>query len=230
MSVQDVLVRIAQIQSGLVSPALAPATAAGGAAAPAAFQQLLQSAAAGGGSSVPLPSLGGTAMGASSVPLAGATGVAPAPTTAVPASGGGAAVLAAVQGEVGQAEQPPGSNDSARIAQYRQATAGSGVGPWCAYFTSWAARQAGMPLGEQGQGFGSVDALYAWAQRAGRAVPNGPGVVPRPGDLIVWDEHIGVVESVQPDGSVATIEGNSSDQVSRRVHPADSALGYVRMG
>ena len=41
-----------------------------------------------------------------------------------------------------------------------------------------------------------VDALYAWAQRAGRAVPNGPGVVPRPGDLIVWDEHIGVVESV----------------------------------
>jgi hypothetical protein len=87
-----------------------------------------------------------------------------------------------------------------------------------------------MPLGEQGQGFGSVDALYSWAQRAGRAVPNGPGVVPRPGDLIVWDEHIGVVESVQPDGSVATVEGNSSDQVSRRVHAADSALGYVRMG
>ena len=87
-----------------------------------------------------------------------------------------------------------------------------------------------MPLGEQGQGFGSVDALYSWAQRAGRAVPNGPGVVPRPGDLVVWDEHIGVVESVQPDGSVATIEGNSSDRVSRRVHPADSALGYVRMG
>jgi hypothetical protein len=35
---------------------------------------------------------------------------------------------------------------------------------------------------------------------------------------------------VQPDGSIATIEGNSSDQVSRRVHEAGSALGYVRMG
>jgi hypothetical protein len=218
MSVQDVLIRIAEIQHGLAAPAapaLVPAPAGGSSAA--TFSQLLQAAGA------------PAAMGASSVPTT-AAGLPPAATGPAPATGGGAALLAAVQGEVGQAEQPPGSNDSGRIAQYRQATAGSGVGPWCAYFTSWAAREAGMPLGEQGQGFGSVDALYAWAQRAGRALPNGPGVVPRPGDLIVWDEHIGVVESVQPDGSVATIEGNSSDRVSRRVHPADSALGYVSMG
>jgi hypothetical protein len=88
-----------------------------------------------------------------------------------PASSAGQAVLNAVRGEVGQAEQPPGSNDSPRIAQYRQATAGSGVGPWCAYFTSWAARQAGVPLGDSGQGFGRVDDVYAWAQRAGKASP-----------------------------------------------------------
>jgi len=199
MSVQDVLARIAEIQTGLIPPG--PPSAAGGAAA--AFSQLLQAA--------------------------GSTAAAP-PASAVPAGTGGSALLAAVQGEVGVAEQPPGSNDAPRIAQYRQATAGSGVGPWCAYFTSWAAREAGMPLGDNGQGFGSVDALYGWAQQNGRAVPNGPGVVPRPGDLVVWDEHIGVVESVSPDGSVQTIEGNSSDQVSRRTHAADSALGYVRMG
>ena len=77
-----------------------------------------------------------------------------------------------VQQEVGVAEQPPGSNDSPRIAQYRQATAGSGVGPWCAYFTSWAAREAGVPLGDNGQGFGRVDDVYAWAQKAGKAIPN----------------------------------------------------------
>jgi hypothetical protein len=46
-------------------------------------------------------------------------------------------------------------------------------------------------------------------------VPAGSGP-PKPGDLIVWDEHIGVVESVTPDGKIQTIEGNSSDQVSRR--------------
>ena len=41
---------------------------------------------------------------------------------------------------------------------------------------------------------------------------------PQPGDLIVWDEHIGVVESVDADGTIKTIEGNSSDQVARRTY------------
>jgi hypothetical protein len=152
----------------------------------------------------------------------------------VPAAGGGASgALAAAQGEVGQAEQPPGSNDSPRIADYRTATAGSGVGPWCAYFVSWAAAQAGTPLGEAGQGFGSVSALYDWAQRTGRATPAGAGVRPNPGDLIVWGgRHIGIVESVDADGSIHTIEGNSSNAVSRRTYGPDGggATGYVRIG
>ena len=145
----------------------------------------------------------------------------------------GQRALAAAQAEVGVAEQPPGSNDGPRIADYRTATAGSGVGPWCAYFTSWAATQAGTPLGEAGQGFGSVSALYDWAQRTGRAIPAGNGVAPSPGDLIVWGgRHIGIVESVDPDGSIHTIEGNSSNAVSRRTYGSDGggATGYVRLG
>jgi hypothetical protein len=86
-----------------------------------------------------------------------------------------------------------------------------------------------MPLGENGQGFGAVDSVYAWAQRTGRAVPVGSGS-PRPGDLIVWDSHIGVVESVDAGGRIHTIEGNSSNRVARRVHGPSDALGYVRMG
>jgi CHAP domain len=152
----------------------------------------------------------------------------------VPTAGGGASgTLAAAQAEVGQAEQPPGSNDSPRIAEYRTATAGSGVGPWCAYFVSWASAQAGTPLGEAGQGFGSVSALYSWAQRTGRATPAGPGVRPNPGDLIVWGgRHVGIVESVDADGSIHTIEGNSSNAVSRRTYGPDGggATGYVRVG
>jgi hypothetical protein len=157
---------------------------------------------------------------------------APAVAPAVPGTGG-AGALAAAQSQVGVAEQPPGSNDGPQIAQYRTATAGSGVGPWCAYFTSWAAAQAGVPLGEAGQGFGSVSAVYAWAQRTGRATPAGPGVRPNPGDLIVWGgRHIGIVESVDADGSIHTIEGNSSNAVSRRTYGADGggATGYVRLG
>jgi hypothetical protein len=141
----------------------------------------------------------------------------------------GAGMVSLARAEVGQREAPMGSNDSPRIAQYRSAVPGGPVGPWCAYFASWVSKQNGTPLGERGQGFARVDDVYAWAQRTGRAVPNGPGVTPKPGDLIIWDEHMGIVEEVLPDGRVRTIEGNSSDQVSRRVHPAGSALGYVRM-
>jgi hypothetical protein len=180
------------------------------------------------------PTAATNAMFASTLQQAGGA-TAATPFAAVPASAGGTpagqAMLNAVRPEVGVAEQPPGSNDSPRIAQYRQATAGSGVGPWCAYFVSWAARQAGVPLGDSGQGFGRVDDVYAWAQRTGKAIPAGSGP-PQPGDLIVWDEHIGIVESVGADGSISTIEGNSSDKVSRRTYGSDGggAIGYIRLG
>src|ERR687890_145070 len=152
-----------------------------------------------------------------------------APQTPRVAANGGVAAPAGI----GQAEQRPGSNDSPRIAQSRQATAGSGIGPWCAYFVSWAAQQAGAPVGESGQGFGSVSALAGWAQRTGRWNPATSGVKPNPGDLIVWGgQHIGIVESVDADGSINTIEGNSSNMVTRRKHgpDGDGATGYVRLG
>jgi len=207
MSFDVVMARMAQLQ-GLLTPAAVPAPAPVAAtptpaASTSSFATQLQSA----GTTTPLTPT-------------------PAPTSA------GQAILAAIRPEVGVAEQPPGSNDSPRIAQYRQATAGSGVGPWCAYFTSWAARQAGVPLGDNGQGFGRVDDVYAWAQKTGKAIPNGSGVTPQPGDLIVWDEHIGVVDHVDGDGTIHTIEGNSSDKVSERTYaPGERpAVGYVRLG
>jgi hypothetical protein len=201
-----VVARIAAIQSALAPPSPPPSTS-NSATAPAAgsssFAGMLTSA-MGPGAAAPL------------APLAGA-------------GGPGAAIVAAASAEVGQAEQPPGSNDSPRIAQYRAATAGNpGPGPWCAYFVSWASRQAGVPLGDHGEGFGSVDALYAWAQRTGRAQPAGSGYVPKPGDLIVFNQHIGIVENVLPGGQIQTIEGNSSDQVSRRTHSPGDAIGFVR--
>ena len=51
----------------------------------------------------------------------------------------------------------------------------------------------------------------------GRVVETGATVEHlKPGDLIVWGgEHIGLVESVDANGTIHTIEGNSSDAVSR---------------
>jgi hypothetical protein len=207
MSYDVALARIAQLQSLFVPPAAPAPIATPSTSSSTAFSTALQNAGA--------ASLTGTTAAQQ------------------PASSAGQAIVNLVQQEVGQAEQPPGSNDSPRIAQYRQATAGSGVGPWCAYFTSWAAREAGVPLGDSGQGFGSVDDVYAWAQTAGKAIPNtGGDVTPQPGDLIVWDEHIGVVKNVDADGTIHTIEGNSSDRVSERTYApgARPAIGYVRLG
>ena len=151
--------------------------------------------------------------------------------TAQSPTGGGGGIVATAEAEVGQVESPPGSNDSPRISQYRSAVPGGPVGPWCAYFVSWVAARNGTPLGENGQGYARVDDVYAWAQRTGRAVPAVPGAQPQPGDLIIWDEHMGIVESVSPDGSISTIEGNSSDSVARRSYGRDGggAIGYVRM-
>jgi CHAP domain-containing protein len=225
MSLESVSARIVQLNSLLGgAPVAAPATTTAASttstATPAAgdFATMLRGA-----------SVTGTAATATPTTAAGAAG-AIAPAAAPAGNSPAARMVAMAQAEVGQAEQPPGSNNSSRIAQYRSATAGApGPGPWCAYFTSWLARGAGVPVGDQGQGFGSVDALYAWAQKSGRAIPTSTGQDARPGDLIVWDEHIGIVESVLPDGRIQTIEGNSSDRVSRRVHAKGDAIGYVRL-
>ena len=114
---------------------------------------------------------------------------------------------------------------------YRTATAGAIPGaPWCAYFASWVARQAGEPLGASGEGLGSVAQVWSWAQSTGRAIPNGPGVIPQPGDLIVFgDEHVGIVRGVLPNGDIQTIEGNYENKVAANVRTPTEATGYVNM-
>jgi hypothetical protein len=143
----------------------------------------------------------------------------------------GARIVAIAESQLGQTEQPPGSNESPAIAEYRTATAGAVPGaPWCAYFASWVARQAGEPIGEAGQGAGAVSEVWSWAQSSGRSIPNGPGVVPQPGDLIVFgDEHVGIVRDVLPNGQIQTIEGNYENKVSANVRSPTEATGYVDM-
>jgi cell wall-associated NlpC family hydrolase len=171
-------------------------------------------------------------------PVAGETfastlAAAVSPGAVAPAANGGgvaAGLVAAAESQVGQAEQPPGSNDGPQIATYRSAVAGAQAGqPWCAYFVSWAAAQAGAPLGDTGAGLGSVSEITSWAQRTGRYLP--AGSPPQAGDLILFGtEHVGLVESVNADGSLTTIEGNSADAVSRVQRMPGEATGFVRLG
>jgi hypothetical protein len=41
---------------------------------------------------------------------------------------------------------------------------------------------------------------------------------------------VGIVEGVLPDGRIQTIEGNSGNQVARRIHGPGEAVGYVHVG
>jgi hypothetical protein len=165
--------------------------------------------------------------------IAAVPGVGTLSATPVSAAGAstGARIVAIAESQVGQTEQPPGSNESPAIAQYRTATAGAIPGaPWCAYFASWAAHQAGAPIGAHGEGLGAVSEIWSWAQSTGRAIPNGPGVVPQPGDLIVFgDEHVGIVKDVLPNGDIQTVEGNYENKVSENVRTPTEATGYVDM-
>ncbi|HTA12212.1 MAG TPA: CHAP domain-containing protein [Solirubrobacteraceae bacterium] len=187
-----------------------------------------------------VPAMGVTATGvpatlASPYSLASFDGVAGSSPLAATGPAGestpGGRMVAIAESQLGQTEQPPGSNESPAIAQYRTATAGSIPGaPWCSYFASWVARQAGEPIGEGGQGAGAVSEVWSWAQSTGRAIPNGPGVVPKPGDLIVFgDEHVGIVRDVLPNGQIQTIEGNYENKVAANVRTPTEATGYVEM-
>src|SRR5690348_15933873 len=213
MSLESTHARISAIEAALTPPQ--PAT--GGAATSAATGQT-SSAGSPSTSSATFSQLLNQAASASSAPLS--------------AGSAGLAAVAAARTQVGQAEFPPGSNESPRIAEYRSAVQGAVVGPWCADFASWCAAQAGIPLGENGEGFQSVGALWEWAERSGRAIPAEDGS-PAAGDLIVWgSDHVGIIESVDPDGTIHTIEGNSSDEVAQRTYgPGESgATGYVHLG
>lgn len=132
-----------------------------------------------------------------------------------------------------------GNNESERIREYRTATAGAEniPGPWCAYFVSWLAREAGAPIGAGGNGTGYVPTLEAWGKQEGRFVERG-AARPAPGDIVIFDwgrdgtaDHTGIVERVDADGRVHTIEGNASDTILRRTYPADSSsiTGYVKV-
>lgn len=160
----------------------------------------------------------------------------------VPTAGGGAVgqrMVQLAQQELGVSETS-GNNESPRIREYRTSTEGAEntPGPWCAYFVSWLAKGAGAPIGANGNGTGYVPTLEAWGRQTNRFMEFGQGQA-QPGDIVIFDwggdgtpDHTGIVERVEADGTVHTIEGNASDTVMRRSYaPSTNDIrGYVRPG
>ena len=160
-------------------------------------------------------------------------------TTARPGDGSvGARMVQLARRELGVTETT--TNESSRIREFRSATEGAEntPGPWCAYFVSWLAKESGAPIGAGGNGTGYVPTLEAWGKQTGRFTEFGEGR-PQPGDIVIFDwgnagtaDHTGIVERVEADGTVHTIEGNANDRVMRRDYATSTnhIVGYVRPG
>ena len=122
-----------------------------------------------------------------------------------------------------------GNNDGAEIDKYRNGAANGQ--PWCASFVSWI-YGAGQNS-DNAATFGydaSVAGIRSKAQSAGYYAAKGT-YTPQAGDLMIQENnasHVGVVTGVDADGTIHTIEGNSSDQVAQRTY-APGSSGYNKI-
>lgn len=116
-------------------------------------------------------------------------------------------VLDVARAELGTVESPAGSNRTKYGRAY-----GMDGNAWCAMFTWWCFQQSG--LGALVPKTAYTPALADHFRKAGRW-----SSVPQVGDLVLFDfpgdgvnriSHVGLVEKVNGDGSVTTIEGNTS--------------------
>ncbi|WP_294855567.1 CHAP domain-containing protein [uncultured Oscillibacter sp.] len=147
-------------------------------------------------------------------------------------------LLTVARRELGTKESPAGSNQvKYNTAYYGRETSGDSY-PWCCVFLWWCFREAGLSgLFYGGGKTASSGALANWARKNGRFAEKNY----QPGDLVFFQfsgtviEHMGVVERVNTDGSLVTIEGNTgtlSDanggEVQRRTRAARYAVGALR--
>lgn len=158
---------------------------------------------------------------------------------AIPGPGSSATgmrMLQIAQTEVGQGESPKGSNDGPDIRRFRLSNPVTGPGdPWCSTWVSHLAANAGSPLNGK-TGMAWVPDVEAHGKKIGTWMPSGGGT-PSPGDIIVFDrngdglsDHIGIIERVNADGSVGTIEGNTgTNDVARRSYGKGEWYGTLRL-
>jgi CHAP domain len=135
-----------------------------------------------------------------------------------------------------------GANTGPRVRQYQAATGLGGTGwAWCDAFCDFCFAEAGRPLNELHRSAG-VQTSYDLAKGLGWLVS-----APGPGDLVCfqWDsgalDHIGFVIQPQGDGTIKTVEGNTSpmpgtgqaqgegDGVYVKIRPANVCAAFIRV-
>ncbi len=132
-------------------------------------------------------------------------------------------VLRIAAREIGYKETP---------VNYSKYGAWYGMNPakWCAIFVSYCFYTAGLPLpATTPKGFAYCPYGVKWFKNKGWWHKT-----PQVGDVVFYDwnsdgvsNHVGIVEKVNPNGSIVAIEGNQDNQV-KRVTRSSSIMGYGR--
>lgn len=139
-------------------------------------------------------------------------------------SGGGAGaqgIINAAIAELGNGEQPPGSNNTKYGRWF-----GINPAPWCAMFVDYVANKAGV-----GDRIPHTASAPGMARAFGSRYHSGGGGI-QPGDIPFFSagggiSHVGLVEKVNG-SSVGTIEGNHSSWVQRVARTIGQIVGYGR--
>src|SRR3990167_4371889 len=143
------------------------------------------------------------------------------------------------EGEARKKVREQGSNRGPRVEVYQRAD-GLKLDPdtgyaWCASFAVWAYETAGRPLVELHES-ASVGYLLSYAGKHGWRIAK-----PSRGDLVCfywdagdWPDHVGIVTKVRADGSLETVEGNTSGPEGDGVYaktrdPKTLRVSYIRV-
>jgi hypothetical protein len=130
---------------------------------------------------------------------------------------------------LGLGEYPPGSNHNRVTVWY------GFDGPWCDMAISYEAAHSGNLAAVMGKFAYTV--AHAEAFRAHGRWHYGLGGA-RPGDVVFYDwsgtrtiagiDHVGLIEAVHSNGTITSLEGNTSNMFLRRVRSAAVVVGYGR--
>ena len=120
-------------------------------------------------------------------------------------------ILKIAKAEIGVKESPANSNNVKYNTWYYGKSVNGSAYPWCAAFVSWVFSQVDSTLIKKSV---SCMDIGNWFKSNNQWKTNNP----QPGDVVFfkfntnsrWTNHIGLVESVDTDGSINTIEGNTS--------------------
>ena len=131
------------------------------------------------------------------------------------------ALITVAQNEVGYKES---NNNRTKYNEWYYGHNASA--PWCAIFVSWCARNASIDTSVI-PNFASCSAGKQWFENRNQFHYRGT-YIPKPGDLIFFSGHVGIVKSCNGN-SVQTIEGNTSNQVAERSYSLNSSkiIGYA---